>query len=49
MSFKDISVLSSRGHFVQLSGIVCAKFGRGHYKKQFCEIMLNLGQWLRRR
>ena len=23
-------------------------FGRGHYEEQFCEIILNLGQWFRR-
>ena len=21
------------------------KFGKGHYEEQFCEIILNLGQW----
>ena len=25
------------------------QFGRGHYEEHFCEIILNLGQWLRRR
>ena len=24
-------------------------FSRGHYEEQFCEIILNLGQWFRRR
>ena len=24
-------------------------FGRGYYEKQFCEFILNLGQWFRRR
>ena len=24
-------------------------FGRGYYEEQFCEIILNLGQWFRRR
>ena len=24
-------------------------FGRGHHEEQFCEIILNLGQWFRRR
>ena len=23
-------------------------FGRGHYEEQFCEFILNLGQWFRR-
>ena len=24
-------------------------FGRGHHEEQFCEIILNLDQWFRRR
>ena len=24
------------------------QFGRGYYEEQFCEIILNLGQWFRR-
>ena len=24
-------------------------FGRGHYEEHFCEIILNLNQWFRRR
>ena len=26
-----------------------SNFGRGRYEKQFCEIIFNLGKWLRRR
>ena len=42
---KDISVFNSGGHFVQQSG----NFGRGHNEENFCEIILNFDQWLRRR
>ena len=46
MSFKDISYLelwqlfrsAEQNHFV-----------RGFYEEQFCEIILNLDQWFRRR
>ena len=40
--FKNISIFSSGGHFVQQSKTV-----RGYNEEHFCEIILNLGQWLR--
>ena len=42
MPFKDISI--SRA----LTALLC-NFGRGCYEEPFCEIILNLGQWFRRR
>ena len=47
MFLKDISIFSSGGHFVQQIGSLC-NFGRGHYEKHFCEIILNLDPWFRR-
>ena len=44
MSFKDISYLELWWPFVQWSGTICAIFG-GYNENQFCEIILNLGQW----
>ena len=53
MLFKDISVFSSDGHFVQCSITVCAILVEGttlnisvHYIEHFCEIILNLDLWL---
>ena len=47
MPFKDIS-------FVELWQPLCSveqnhlcNFGRGFYEEQFCEIILNLSQWVR--
>ena len=34
--------------FDQWSGTICEIFGRVHHEEQFCEIILNLGQWVRR-
>ena len=32
------------------SGANClCNFGRGHHEEQFCEIILNLDQWFKRR
>ena len=42
-TFKDI-IFSSGGYFVQH-----IKFGRGHHDKLFCEIIMKLDQWFRRR
>ena len=47
MSFKDVSYLEPW----QLSCLAernhLGNFGRGHYENNFCEIILNLDQWLR--
>ena len=42
MRFTGISYLElwQRNHL--------CKFGRGYYEEQFCEIILNLGQWFKR-
>ena len=45
MLFKDISYLKL---FCSVKLNHLCEFGRGHYKEQFCEFILNLGQWLRR-
>ena len=52
LSFKDISYLEL---WQPLSSVNCSaehnnlcSFGRGYYEEQFCEIILNLGQWFRR-
>ena len=47
MSFYNISIYSSGSHYVQQSKSFC-NFGRGHYKKQFYEIIKILGQWFSR-
>ena len=39
----DMIILKTR------SGLVLCNFGRGCYEQQFCENILNLGQWFRRR
>ena len=36
-----LSCLAERNHLVN--------YGRGHYEKRFCEIILNLNQWFRKR
>ena len=48
MSFKDISIFSTDGNFVQQGRKGLCNFDKGHYEKHFCEIIFNLGQWLRR-
>ena len=47
MSFIFL-IYSSCCHFVWQSGNICRNIGRGHYEEHFCEIILNLDQWLRR-
>ena len=37
------------GPFVQRSGTICANCGSVYQEDQFCEIILNLDQWFRRR
>ena len=40
-------IFSSGSHFVQRVNGLC-NIGSSHYEEHFCEIILNLGQWLRR-
>ena len=48
MSFNDISYLELwTGPFVHRSGTICAILVEG-IEEQFCEFILNLGQWFRR-
>ena len=47
MPFKGISYLELWQPFCLAEQFV--QFGRGYYEEQFCEIILNLGQWFRRR
>ena len=49
MSFYDISIYSSGPKFVQRNGMVCLIFDRGHHEEHFCEIILDLNKWFRRR
>ena len=49
MSFKDISYLELWQPFFSAERNHLCNFGRGHYEEQFCEIILNLGKWFRRR
>ena len=49
MLFKIFFIWSSRSPFVQCNGTIYTIFLKGHYEKQFCEIIFNLGQWFRRR
>ena len=49
MSFKAISYLSLWWPLLQRSGTICAILEEGiMQEEQFCEIILNLGQWFRR-
>ena len=49
MPFTDISYLELWQPFCSAEHIHLCKFGRGCYEEKFCEIILNLGQWVRRR
>ena len=49
MSFKDISYLELWWPFCSTEWNHLFKFSRGYYEEQFCEIILNLDQWFRRR
>ena len=46
--FKDISYLELWRPFCSAEQNHLCNFGRGHYEEQFCEIILNSGQWSRR-
>ena len=48
MSFKDISYLEFWWPFCSAENHLC-NFSRGYHEEQFCEIILNLDLWLRRR
>ena len=49
MSFKDTSYLELWWHFCSVERNHLGNFGREYYEEQFCEIILNLDQWFRRR
>ena len=49
MSFKDISYLEPWWPFCSAEPNQMCNFGREYQEEQFCEIILNLDQWLRRR
>ena len=46
MLFKDISYLELCQPFCLVEWNHLCNFGRVYYEKQFCEIILNLDQWL---
>ena len=48
MSFKCISYLELQQPFCSAERNHLCNFGRGYQEQQFCEIILNLGQWFRR-
>ena len=48
MLFKDISYLELWRPFSSAEAEPFVQIGRGHYEEQFCEIILNFGQWFRR-
>ena len=48
MPFKGISYLELWQPFCSADPDHLCNFGRGYYEEQFCKIILNLGQWLRR-
>ena len=49
MPFNDISYMQLWQLFCSAEQNHLCNYGRGYYEKQFCEIILNLGQWFRRR
>ena len=49
MWFKGISYLELWQPFWSAESNNIGNFGRGYYRDQFCEIILNFGQWFRRR
>ena len=49
MPFKDISYLELLQPFCSAEQNHLCNFGRECYEEQVCEIILNLGQWFRRR
>ena len=49
MPFNDISYLELRRPFCSAERNHLCNFGREYQEEQFCEIVLNLDQWFRRR
>ena len=49
MLFKYISYLELWGPFSSAERNNLCKFGRGYHMEQFCEIILSLDLWFRRR
>ena len=49
MPFKGISYLELWQPFCSAEQNHLSNFGREYYEEQFCEIILNLGKWFRRR
>ena len=49
MLFKVISYLEGWQSLCSAEQNHLCNFGRRHQEEQFCEIILNLGQWFRRR
>ena len=49
MPFKGISYLELWQPFCSAEHNHLCNFVRGYYEEQFCEIILNLGQWFRSR
>ena len=47
ISFKDIPYLELWHPFCSGERNHLCNFGRGYQEEQFCEIILNLGQWFR--
>ena len=47
MPFKGISYLELWQPLSSAERNHLCNFGRGYYEEQFCELMLNLGQWFR--
>ena len=48
MLFKDFSIFSSGGHFIQQRKTHSCNFGRRHYGEDSCEIILNSGDVIKR-
>ena len=48
MLFKDISYLELWQSLCSMEPGHLCNFGRVHHEDQFCEIILNLGQWFRK-
>ena len=49
MLLKDISYLELWQPFCSADQNHLCNIGRGHYEEHFCEIILNLDQWFRRK
>ena len=49
MSFKDNSYLELWLSLCSTEQNLLCNFGRGHHEEQFCEIILNLVQWFRKK